>query len=235
MLRIILCDDNEKDRESLKTMLVRLFFDKEEVSFQCFEDGRDLVDVLEEGEYIRADLIFLDITMPGLNGMETARILRRNHVESSIIFVTASEDMVYQGYEVHAFAYLLKSMVEEKMEAVIRAYLEERKNQNKQYFVVAKKKGKEWIPLQNVKYLVSDRRKVRAVLESPGDSIEFYMKLDDIEEQLRGAKFLRCHQSYLINARHVLYWEEGSIVLTGGEKIPVSRRYRKEVNQKLKN
>lgn len=234
MLRIILCDDDKNDRELLRQTLGRILFDKEEVCFECYEDGQDLIHVLEKGEHIWADLIFLDITMPGLDGMETARILRRNHVESQIIFVTVREDMVYQGYEVHAFAYLLKSMVEEKLESVMQLYLEERKNQNIRHLMVSKKKRKEWIPLKSIKYLVSDRRKVKAVLEPPNDSVEFYMKLDDIEEQLRGTKLLRCHQSYLVNTCHVTCWEEGSIVLTGGEKIPVSRRYRNEVEQKLK-
>lgn len=231
MLKIILCEDDANDREALRQMLVKLLFDKEEVIFECYEDGRDLVNVLETGRHIWADLIFLDITMPGLDGMETARILRKHHVNSQIVFVTAREDMVYQGYEVHAFAYLLKSMVAEKLGPVIHSYLEEQKNQDRQYLMVTKKKRKERIPLNEIKYLVSDRRKIKAILESPNESTEFYMKLGDLEEHLGGAGFLRCHQSYLINTSHVLYQEEESIILTGGEKIPVSRRYQKEVDQ----
>ena len=98
MLKIIICEDNINDCEELKQTLSHLLFDREEVTFECYEDGSELVEVMERGGHIWADLIFMDITMPRLDGMKTAHILRRNDVDSAIIFITARKDMVFQGY-----------------------------------------------------------------------------------------------------------------------------------------
>lgn len=233
MLKIILCDADIIYREKLKQMISHILFDKEEVSFECYEDGYELVQILERGEHIWADLIFMDIALPKLDGMKTARILRRNNVDASIIFVTEREDMVYQGYEVRAFAYLLKSQVEEKLENTMRFYLEEQAKNSKQYLLVKKHKRKERIPLKAIKYLVSDKRKIHAVLEPPYESTDFYMRMSEAEECLRGVGFLRCHQSYLVNVHQILYRDGNNLALAGNVKIPVSRGYRKKVNQRF--
>ena len=233
MLKIILCEDDITYRENLRQAISRILFDKEEVSFECFNDGYELVQVLERGEQLWADLIFMDITMPKLDGMKTARILRRNNVDSALIFVTERKDMVFQGYAVHAFAYLLKSMVKEKLEEVVLDYLEERARSKKQYLLMKKHKRIERIPVKAIRYLVSDKRKLKAVMEALYETTEFYMQMSEAEKYLEDAGFVRCHQSYLVNAHHILYWDGINIVLPGNEKIPVSRRYRKKVNQRF--
>lgn len=235
MLKIIICEDNINDCEELKQTLSHLLFDREEVTFECYEDGSELVEVMERGGHIWADLIFMDITMPRLDGMKTAHILRRNDVDSAIIFITARKDMVFQGYEVQAYAYLIKPVAVEKLEEILRSYLEKRRKVQGQFFLIKRQKRKEFILLNAIKYLMSDKRKIKAVVEYPCESIEFYMKMQEAEEVLKSAGFFRCHQSYLVNMHHVLYWDGNSIVMKGNEKIPVSRKYREEVNRKIES
>lgn len=91
----------------------------------------------------------------------------------------------------------------------------------------------EQIFLEHVQYFVSDKRKIKAVFGKEHEAIEFYMKMSELEERLVHAGFLRCHQSYLVNIHQILYWDSNNITLTDNEKIPVSRKYKKEVAQKF--
>ena len=89
------------------------------------------------------------------------------------------------------------------------------------------------IPLKHVRYFISDKRKIKAVLDYSYGEVDFYMKMEELEEKLSSHDFIRCHQSYLINIHKVLFWERSHIGLIGEEMIPVSRKYIKTVNQFL--
>lgn len=107
---------------------------------------------------------------------------------------------------------------------------------NLHYLQIRKQDKIERIFLHHVRYFVSDRRKIKAVFDLfSKDSLEFYMKMQDMEEQLQNSNFLRCHQSYLVNIQQILYWDNTTIVLTGNEKIPVSRKYKEKVTKELEH
>ena len=99
-------------------------------------------------------------------------------------------------------------------------------------FSIKKQDRTEHIILSQVQYFVSDRRKIKTVFLS-GDSVEFYMKMKDLDERLFSSGFLRCHQSYLVNMKQILYWDDRNITLVGGETIPISRKYKDNVGIKL--
>lgn len=233
MLRIMICDDDRNSCLELRQMLERCLFDKFEVNIECYDSGSIFVEKLTRNGQIDADLIFMDIQMPEMNGIELARILRQNQVGADIVFVTGHSEYVFRGYEMHAYDYLLKPVTFHMIENVLERWLEEKEWSEKQYLFVNKKARKMRIPLRHVRYFISDKRKIRAVLDGAYGEVDFYMKMEELEEKLSSCGFIRCHQSYLINIHKVLFWERSHIGLIGEEIIPVSRKYIKAVNQFL--
>lgn len=233
MLRIILCEDDSDYRDLLRKNISHVLFDKVEVHFECYGDGSELIKKLENGEEIIADFIFLDIKMPILDGMNAAKILRRNGIDSNIVFVTSCSKYAFQGYEVRAYDYLLKPVTTERLEELFCRYFREGAQNKKKYLLVNYRSKMERIPLKHVCYFLSDKRKIKAILEEPYDTKEFYMKMSDLEERLKEVGFLRCHQSYLVNTSRIMDWDGAVLVLTGKERIPVSKRYRNELRNLL--
>ncbi len=231
MLKIILCDDNGQDMAELYQLLRYQLFDKEDFEVRCFSDGSDLIRAVEQEPEFYADLIFLDIRMPQVSGLQAAQWLRDRRVESDIIFVTNHSEYVYQGYEVHAYDYILKPMTPQKLEKVMARYLKERHQESGERLLVSKNAGIDRVSLKHVCYFVSDKRKVRAVMEPPYESVEFYRKLSELEEELRGTHFIRVHQSFLINTQKIQSRDKSGIWMTNQERIPVSRRYRDQVGE----
>jgi len=229
MLKIILCDDDPQDTADLYQLLRYELFDKEDFEVRSFSDGADLIRAVEQEPEFYADLIFLDIRMPQMNGMQTAQWLRDRQLEADIIFVTGHSEYVYQGYEVHAYDYILKPMTAQKLEKVMTRYVKERHQESGERLLVSKNTGIDRVSLKHVCYFVSDKRKVRAVMEPPYESVEFYRKLGELEEELQGNHFIRVHQSFLINTQKIQSRDKSGIWMANQDRIPVSRRYRDAV------
>ena len=220
---ICICDDEKKLRKSLRTT-VETELQLSGISYEIneSESGEDLLGSLGSSE---PDILFLDIEMPGLSGMETARKLREKCTRTVIIFVTAYPDYVFQGYEVRAFHYILKPYREEKIREVLRMALDETERLADRYFLIEQKNRSLKIPLKNILYFKSDRKKISAVMINGTE--EFYGKLSDIENDLPD-HFIRIHNRYLANLMQITDLGPASCVC-GWEELPVSRACRQQL------
>ncbi|HJD45436.1 MAG TPA: LytTR family DNA-binding domain-containing protein [Candidatus Mediterraneibacter norfolkensis] len=222
-MEICICDDEKKLRRSLRNAVeTELQLCGVSYTIKEFSSGEELLSALPSSE---PDILFLDIEMDGISGMETAHRLREKCRKTVIIFVTAYPDYVFQGYEVHAFHYILKPYREEKIREVLRLALEETERLDNRYFLIEQKSRSLKIPLKDILYFRSDRKKVSAVTNDC--TYEFYGKLTDIETGLP-EYFLRIHNRYLVNLRHVTDLGASSCIC-GGEELPASRPYRHDL------
>ena len=204
MLRIGICDDLADARLVLRSLLERIL-EARKVQGQFFEfsSGETLLRWYDHhiGEL---DLIFLDMELHELDGMETARRLRAADAGLQMVFVTGYADHVFDGYSVGALDRAQGALVRE----LDRAYI--CRNGDTYYRV----------PISNILYFASDRRQVQCVTE--GRTYTFYGKLDAVAEEI-GAAFVRVHQRYLVRAGAVDRMESGEVILRNGERLPVSR------------
>ena len=220
MLRIGICDDVYDARLVLRSALERVLEQRRiEGQFFEFSSGEGLLHWLDKhaGEL---DLIFLDMEMGELDGMETARRLRSADPGLQLVFVTGYADHVFEGYSVGALGYLLKPPKTEQLEEVLsRAQAALYRNLDLAY--VCRSGDTHYrIPLGNILYFVSDRRQVTCV--TTGREYTFYGKLDAVAAAV-GSGFVRLHQRYLVRAAAVDRVEGSEAVLTDGTRLPISR------------
>lgn len=223
MVKIGICDDEPEMRKPLRQILEQV------LQLQGVEY---LISESESGEELTAgiscldiDILFLDIEMRSLDGIETAKLLHRKGMKGIIIFVTAYPDFVFQGYEVHAFHYILKPYRKEKIEEVLRQALHELDLSKEQYFVIEQKARVIRIPLSQTIAFQSDRRKVEALLEE--DFVAFYGRIDEVCRELPSC-FIRIHNRYIVNLNYVTTLEKDRCIL-GSRSFPVSRAFRQEL------
>lgn len=223
MLRIGICDDSAEARVALRAALERALDRRRsgEASFFEFSSGEGLLRWLEKhaGEL---DLVFLDVEMGELDGMETARRLRGADEGLQLVFVTGYTDYVFDGYAVGALGYLMKPPKPEQLDGVLDRAAEALARDFDAAFVCRKGDTLYRIPRKSILYFVSDRRQVTCV--SANRAYVFYGKLDDVERAV-GEDFVRVHQRYLVRTAAVDRME-GSQVFIGDEAIPVSRACR---------
>lgn len=221
MLRIGICDDDAGARIALRAALERALDRRRsgEASFFEFSSGEGLLRWMEKhaGEL---DLVFLDIEMGELDGMETARRLREADEGLGLVFVTGYTDYVFDGYSVGALGYLMKPPKPDQLDGVLDRAAEARFRD--EAFLCRSGETLYRIPKKTILYFASDRRQVTCV--STARTCTFYGKLDEVERDV-GEGFVRVHQRYLVRAGAVDRLE-GNQVFVGDEAIPVSRACR---------
>ena len=222
MLRIGICDDSADARIALRAALERALDRRRgEGAFFEFSSGEGFLRWLENhvGEL---DMVFLDIEMGELNGMETARRLRSADEGLQLVFVTGYTDHVFDGYSVGALGYLMKPPQPEQLDGVLDRGVEARLREEDKVFLCRSGETVYRISKRSIRYFVSDRRQVSCVAASR--TYTFYGKLDEVERAV-GEDFIRIHQRYLVRAGAVDRLEGGQ-VFVGEESLPVSRAHR---------
>lgn len=221
MLQIGICDDSQDARLLLRCALERLLTQRA-VTYRAFEfsSGETLLGWMEkhQGEL---DLVFLDIEMNELNGMETARCLREKNAGLQMVFVTGYADYVYDGYSVGALGYLLKPAKPQQLDEILTRALSALYRNMSAVFVCRSGETSYRIERRDILYFASDKRQIQCV--SPQRTYTFYGKLDEVEKELADEKFVRIHQRYLVHAAAVERLESGEVTLMGGIALPVSR------------
>lgn len=194
---------------------------------ECFLSPSELLEKYDAGE--RYDVVFLDILMPPLNGVELARKIRSYDQHAILIFLTAYLEYAPEGYEVNAFRYLLKPVTEEDISSVIREAWKELETRHT--LLLNTPECDFLLHIQELQYLQADNKDT--VLYYMGDTITLRKGLHEFEKLLPEAFFFRIHRKYLINLAHVREFDEGRVTLDCGRTFPLSRRRSREFRAAL--
>ncbi len=225
MLQIAICDPNILHRNAFCDTLAKLLFDAADYSFSCFGNAEDLL-ARQDAAFFQ--LVFLEIHLDGpMNGLEAADRIRSLSPDTDIIFLTDAAEYVTEGYRYHAFDFLIKPVPLARLQDVVSRYLSERRKRPADFLNVTIQRCSIQLPLYQIYYLESQLRKI--IAHTWENTMEFYERLDHLETLLCDSGFVRCHQSYLVNSRHIRQLSTGAIVLADGTKLPVSRTYFKRL------
>lgn len=218
-MRIAICDDCMEDVLSIKKYL-------EEQEVDIYFDADSFLAGIENRRK-KYDLYLLDIFVKSsINGIELAQRLRAVQEEAIICFVSTSDDFYREAYDLYAIQYLIKPVQEESIKKLIQKVDRElaRLSVNREKSFIYSRRGKSGtIPYGKILYISSSGHTL-FVYCTDGKVQESIGKLSDLEQQLCGDTFLRCHQSFIVNIYHV-EGMSGSEFTVGGRRIPISRRY----------
>lgn len=232
MLRIAICDDDINARDALHIQLESILMEESEKIVYEFASGQTAVNWLlkHPGEI---DLLFLDVEMPGVNGMETAERIREFDKNMMLVFVTGYADYVFDGYRVGALDYVIKPAGRERLYEIMKRVREQIFSGAEKNFVFQNTDGTYRFSYEEILYFYSERRQVTIVTER--GHFTFYGKLNQVEGQT-GEDFVRIHQRYLVNGKKVSHIGSTSLFVGAGDKeteLPISRGLRETASSKL--
>lgn len=223
-----ICDDEKIYRDTIIAALYD-YFGKLELDCKEYESGDTLVKAYEQGEKIQA--LFLDIEMPGIDGLKTAEILRNKGLTSPILFLTSHTEMAMEGYEVSAFRFLSKTADVEKQRKAFADLEELLLGTNK---LVVKCAGEDVIiDTADICYVEAQNNTV--LIKTLDREYQVRRKITDIEKELISLSktFVRVHRGYIVNLSYVKKHVGNDIILENGDIISLSRNMVNEFKKKL--
>ncbi|MCI9651648.1 MAG: response regulator transcription factor [Lachnospiraceae bacterium] len=222
MIRIAICDDEKYMSDQIQE-LACVFFGRRnrETAIRRFSCGRELLEY--DGQI---DILFLDIQMKGMDGMETAKRLRAGKFRGFLIFITVLREMVFQSFEVQAYDYLVKPIEEARFEKTMERLLASMCSAGGSSLLVQKGYESRIIQKEDIVFCEIIDRKIYLNLAS-GEVVDYYERIENLETKL-DSRFFRCHRSFLINLGHLRGYKNGTAYMDNGREIPVSRLRGKE-------
>lgn len=226
MINIAICEDNKIDRTLLVEIVRHLIEAKgSQATISEFASGEELTEKFKEEKF---DLVFLDIMMNNMNGIEAGKIIHSLDAKAEIVYCTSSSDFAIEAHEVHAMGYLLKPYDPFRIGAIVDYYLQKYPEQNQKYISVKSKWKTYNIFYKDIVCVESENKVVNFYTLTQG-TIKVYGKLDEFETQLDDNIFLRCHQSYLVNLRHVVGCTGTDFITLNQQFVPIRKSGRKAI------
>lgn len=220
MIKIAFCDDEMEVLHQMNELLDRYQVERnEDITYAAFQSPFELLTEIEKG--IRPDILFLDVVMPGQNGMDVAKEIRQYDTNMKIIFLTSSPEFAVESYTVGAYFYQLKPIWEESFFRLMDAVLAECEKKKKNSLILRSKDGITRIDLQQLEYCEVLGRKLLFHLED-GAVLESAGSLDDLAGQLmQYSNFFRPHRSFLVNMEYIQNISSRSIKMVNDAVIPI--------------
>ncbi|MBQ3512995.1 MAG: response regulator transcription factor [Lachnospiraceae bacterium] len=227
-LRIAVCDDEKDDLAKIISMTKQILQDEKIIhSISVYDSASALLADIQNGTSYH--ILLLDVMMDGMNGMELAAELRKQHNNMTIIFISSNREMALCGYEVSAARYLAKPLDENKMkEALLYSY---HNWQDKREILLPTSQSQHRILISDIQFVEALGRETKFVLEN--ETVECKYKFNEIETMLRSQVFVLCHRSFIVNLSYVKQITRYAFLLTGGQHIPISKGRYLEIYKKF--
>lgn len=225
MLTVAICDDEAVFCQQIRDYVERLAGELQiPVQIRCYADADALLAQAQE-----PDVLFLDIQIGKDNGIAVAREIRERNRNLVLIFMTNFIQYAVEGYTVQAFRYLLKPIDYTQFRDEVRVVFQEL--HKAEALAVHTAQGEHYVRPNEIRYIETEYGK-RLKIHTDGAVLETSGTLSPWEKQL-GADFFRVHSSFLLNMMDVRRLGRDTVLLSGGEEIPISKHRRKSFQDAL--
>jgi len=226
-MRIAVCDDDKLFRDNIKKAIYTYSnMRKLEIVVDEYVCGEDLLD----SEY-NYGIIFLDYKMDGIDGLETARILRDKDINCIIIFLTSFSQFVYKSFEVGAYRFFMKPMDAEKVNKALDDYF---RSYGDNYPLLLKI-GRETICVQTnaIVFLEADNK--NCYINLVDKRLHSARTMASVADLLPKGIFHKVNRAFIVNFNHINNYNQEFIFFKDGKYVPVSRKYRTSFKEAYRN
>lgn len=231
-IKIAVYDDNREFLDFMQKELLRLS-DKQNITFiiNLYRDGKEIENLISR-QVQTFDILFLDIDMPDMSGLDVAKRLRERNSESILIFLSAYEQYVFEAIEYQPFRYIRKERILQELPLAMKAACSRLKEMNDNYIIVKTPHSQIVIKYEDIMYFQTNVRKVELHLNN-GNICIVRKTIRELYEEVRDCHFIKIHSGGVVNIRYIRKFSYCDITLDNGEQLMVSRRQIKAVKTAL--
>lgn len=224
-MKIAICDDEMCVRKQQRAY-IKEYDEKQSFVIEEFSSGEELIQSLKNKHF---DIIFLDIEMDKINGIDTAKLIRIENYKTIIIFVSSHKEYVFDSFDCEAFNFIVKPIIQEKFNNIFTKAIEKYKFLNKAITIHWKGTVIE-LPIEKIKYFESYKRHI--IFHTYDGEFQMFANLSDVLNELSMYGFIQAHQGYVVNMNLIRRFIGSDIILVDGTKVPMSCRKKNDVMTK---
>ncbi|MGN0318395.1 MAG: LytR/AlgR family response regulator transcription factor [Lachnospira sp.] len=200
-----------------------------ELDIDTFKDGRELISEIDAGK--KYDIILLDICMPDVDGINVGARIRDELGDNTtqIVYISSNEQYAMELFKLRPMDFLIKP-VDEKQLYKVMDVARNLIGDKSMYLSFKSGKDAKRVELNRIRCIYIEGRKT-VISMNDGSLYEFYGKIDDVYEEVRGRNFARVHKSFIVNCNYVDRVLNSSVIMDDGKEIPVSRNWKEEVKK----
>lgn len=228
MIHIAICDDEKRVLDEIGNKVSGAF-----AGINCMVDITKFSNPFELMEHIRVnsvDVLFLDIDMPSLSGMDVAQVLMDNEIKTLLVFVTSHDALVYQSFKYHPFGFIRKSYFDEEISSVVQSAVTELNKRN-ECFAFKTSDGIFKVLFSDILYFESESNYV--ILFCREKQYRFRSTISSVEKELASKGFIRIHKGFLVNQQHIFAIKGDEIELSNKKLLPIGRTNRDIVKKTI--
>ena len=224
-MKIAVCEDNAEDRMLIcgyiHDYMTRHSYEAEIIPFT---NGEALLKAFPSESF---QLLFLDIYLPGISGIETAKKIREMDQHCKLMFITTSPDFMAESFTVQTSDYVIKPIKRENMDRTMTVFYDALERSSRKIEVPIGRGGNVGIALSKIEYIEAFGK--LTVFSMHESVVETQLTISEVEDMLGGEPFLRCHRSYIVNMNHVKDIYDDSFQMKNGASVPLPIRNRREL------
>ena len=222
-MKIAVCDDESKILEEITSFIEKAL---PSARIKSYSDGTSFISSGEE----RPDVLLADIDMPGMSGMDLAATLASENAQTLVVFVTAHDELVYDSFKYHPFAFVRKKFLEEELRSVLSDCEKEIENQNKRFTF---QNASTLVNLAQNEILYFEGQANYLAIHTTGDQYRMRSTMSAVEEELKNSGFLRIHKGFLVNLEHIRILKTEGLELDNGEVLPIGKSYSESAKKSI--
>ncbi len=228
-LNVAFVDDDPESRKMIIAKVDEMF-----ASMECkmesfpYSDGNEFYQALERQRF---DIVFLDIEMPGIDGILLAKKMKTNGKENRIVYVSNREDLVFDSLETRPYGFVRKSHFQDDMRKIIRFFVQELTSEDDNYLLIQSEGSKVNLPIDDILYIESNKRYQQIHVKNlikPYVTSTTFQTLSDL---LVNKGFITCYRGIMINYLAIKVINDDCIELKNGKILPMSRRHAVETKE----
>ncbi len=232
IINIAVCDDEKDSLENIQKELFQLANTLNiTIETYLYTDGNKVVNLIYNNKE-DFDILFLDIDMPNISGLEVAKKLREKGSDIILIFISAHEQYVFESIEYSPFRYIRKNKISEELPLAMKAAFTRLENEKDRNIIIKTDDGEVRLYHSEIMYYEIEDRRLNIHL-SDGTNLLTWKTIKELLKEMNDEKFIKLHSGCVVNVKYISEFSSYDVTLDNGERLIVSRRRIKDVKEEL--
>ncbi|MBQ4561228.1 MAG: response regulator transcription factor [Clostridia bacterium] len=232
-MNIVVCDDNKTFAETLVkkiNILIPRSSNFGNIDFDC-SYIYPAEKLLKYAENKRIDILFLDITMPDINGLEVAQRFYEDHSDTLIIFVTSYENYVFHSLKFNPFRFIRKNALKEELEEAVISALGKLLSAD-EYLTITNRNDCTRINIQRILYMEKEKDSNYINIVTVDDTYRHRANINELSEQFKGHMFVKINAGTIVNLRHISAVQEGELLMSDNQRLLAAKKYIRDIKER---